>query len=279
MNIALHRRSPIKFEGDKRHRLIPVHVDVSNLGWTATNGSRVLENINLTIDQGEFVSIVGPSGSGKSSLLRVISGLEKPTSGELIFSLKDHETSPSSIGFVFQDATLLPWANVQRNVGLPLELLKYPKNEIDKKVEEILDFVGLDHAAKLYPDQMSGGMKMRASIARALVTNPDLLLMDEPFGALDEQSRSQLDEDLLKLSKQKKMTVLFVTHSVYEAAFLSDRVLVMAPHPGRLVDEISIEGPPLRDHTYRMTPTFFDTCASIQQSLTALCMKGRSTYV
>ena len=279
MNLAIHKQQIEKYDYDSSHSAAPIHVDISNIGWTAINGSRILDNINFTLKRGEFASIVGPSGSGKSSLLRVVSGLEKPSTGQLSFFSNNSQPSPSRIGYVFQDATLMPWADVKRNVSLPLELLKYPKNEIEKKVKQVLGFVGLEDAAKLFPDQMSGGMKMRASIARALITNPDLLLMDEPFGALDELSRAQLDEDLFKFSKEKEITVLFVTHSIYEAAFLSDRVLVMASHPGRLVDEILIKGPNLRDHSYRMTPTFFDACTSIQKSLGALSLKGRSNNV
>jgi NitT/TauT family transport system ATP-binding protein len=279
MNIARHCQPTAHFRDDRDRKAASLHVELSNIGWTATNGSRILDHVNLALNCGEFVSIVGPSGSGKSSLLRLISGLQQPSTGKVILYSDNKQSKGSRISFVFQDATLMPWADVQSNVRLPLELRKWPQNEIDKKVEEVLGFINLEQAGHLYPDQMSGGMKMRASIARALITDPDLLLMDEPFGALDEQNRARLDEDLLRLSRERKMTVLFVTHSVYEAAFLSDRVLVMASHPGKLVDEISIEGPALRDQSFRMSPIFFEACARIQKSLASSIGKETNAYV
>jgi NitT/TauT family transport system ATP-binding protein len=180
---------------------------------------KVLQNLNLNIQPGEFVALVGPSGCGKTTLLRILADLQKPTSGEVIF-----ETSPRR-AFVFQNANLLPWRNVEENVGLPLELEK--KLETQKQIFRILSDVSLKDAEKLFPHELSGGMQMRTSIARALVSSPDLLLLDEPFSALDEISRFELQEQLRKIWSEKRMTVFFVTHSLSEAVFMADRVLLL----------------------------------------------------
>ncbi|MCE2447904.1 MAG: ABC transporter ATP-binding protein [Candidatus Latescibacteria bacterium] len=195
------------------------------------SGVQALRDLDLEISRGQFVSIVGPSGCGKSTFLRLVAGLDQPTSGEL--RVEGHD--PLGLAFVFQDATLLPWRSVAHNITLPLELRR---EAADERVAQTLELVGLTDFAAAYPAQLSGGMRMRVSIARALVTRPQILLLDEPFGALDEITRQRLNEELLRLWQEDRWTGLFVTHNVSEAVFLSQRVLVMSARPGHLLAAI-----------------------------------------
>jgi NitT/TauT family transport system ATP-binding protein len=216
----------------------------------------VLEDISLTVDRGEFVTLIGPSGCGKSTLLKLIAGLDAPTSGQIaVNGMETHNARPL-ISFVFQDATLLPWRTVERNVALALELEGRPRDVAHESTGRLLALVGLTHVAQHYPRQLSGGQKMRVSIARALATRPRLLLMDEPFAALDEITRDRMNEELLRLREESNWTVLFVTHSVAEAVFLSSRIIVLAPNPGRIAHIIPIDLPYPRTATLRETPAF-----------------------
>lgn len=202
------------------------------------NALPVLKEINLTISKGEFVSIIGPSGCGKSTLLKLVSGLTQVTEGSILVDGMTPANAREIVSFIFQDPTLLPWLNVKRNVGLGLELEGVSEARREEKIQSLLELVRLSHVAKSYPRQLSGGMKMRVSIARALATRPRILLMDEPFAALDEMTRDRMNEELLRLRGEQNWTVLFVTHSVAEAVFLSTRIVVLAPHPGRVDSEI-----------------------------------------
>jgi NitT/TauT family transport system ATP-binding protein len=206
-------------------------------------GALAVEDISLTVDRGEFVTFLGPSGCGKSTLLKLTSGLSPVSEGRVTVNGQTPEKARQTMSFIFQDATLLPWRTVEQNVGLELELEHAAKEARAERVGAMLDLVGLGHVAKRYPRQLSGGMKMRVSIARALATRPRLLLMDEPFAALDEISRDKLNEELLRLYDEQKWTVLFVTHSVAEAVFLSSRIVVLAPHPGRVAHAMKVELP------------------------------------
>jgi NitT/TauT family transport system ATP-binding protein len=197
-----------------------------------------LHDVSLDIGAGDFVALLGPSGCGKSTLLRLIAGLDKPDSGRLTWD-PGHAPKPGDIGFVFQDATLLPWASAADNVFLPLRLRGAPRDRAMPEVQATLHRVGLDGFADARPRQLSGGMRMRVSIARALVTRPRLLLMDEPFAALDEFTRHRLQEDLLSLWRDLRCTVVFVTHSIYEASFLARRIVLMTPRPGRIDHQIA----------------------------------------
>jgi NitT/TauT family transport system ATP-binding protein len=196
-----------------------------------------LRDVSLTIAAGDFVALLGPSGCGKSTLLRLIAGLDQPDAGQLIWQ-EGHRPSSGEIGFVFQDATLLPWANATDNVYLPLRIAGVPREQAMPQVRDALHRVGLAGFETALSRQLSGGMRMRVSIARALVTRPRLLLMDEPFAALDEFTRHRLQEDLLALWQELGCTIVFVTHSIYEAAFLARRIVVMTPRPGRIDHEI-----------------------------------------
>lgn len=223
-----------------------------------------LQGIDLDVAEGEFVSLVGPSGCGKSTLLRLVAGLADPTSGKV--ERPGINEAPGSVGFVFQDAHLLPWRTAIRNVELLLEIQNVPSDERQKRAQEALARVGLEGFEDAYPRQLSGGMKMRVSLARTLVLNPQLFLLDEPFGALDEITREKLNDDLLQLTRSSGLTTLFVTHSVIEAVYLSTRVVVISDLPGTIVDEIPV---PFTDRhrSLRNTPEFVNTCAVVSETL------------
>jgi NitT/TauT family transport system ATP-binding protein len=226
--------------------------------------------VNLTVQEGEFVTLLGPSGCGKSTLLKMVAGLLAPSNGRLRLwrvPVEQIEDSGHRLSFVFQEPTLMPWARVMANVRLPLDLAGVPSAEAELRVREALAMVGLDKFAGHLPRELSGGMQMRVSIARGLVTQPTLLLMDEPFGALDEITRHRLDSDLLELWRHKKLTVVFVTHSIYEAVYLSTRVVVMAARPGRLIEELSIDEPYPRGPDFRVSTVFSRYAKKLQDSL------------
>jgi NitT/TauT family transport system ATP-binding protein len=216
----------------------------------------VLKDITLSIERGEFVSIIGPSGCGKSTLLKLAAGLSPCTAGEIAINGMTPKNARETMSFVFQDATLLPWRTVGKNVSLALELDGRTRDEVSTTVARMLDLVGLSNVVDSYPRQLSGGMKMRVSIARALTTKPRLLLMDEPFAALDEMTRDRMNEELLRLREEQNWTVLFVTHSVAEAVFLSSRVIILAPHPGRVAHSLPIDLPWPRTAATRQTDAF-----------------------
>lgn len=220
------------------------------------NGHAILESIDLIVPKKEFISIIGPSGCGKSTILKLISGLTAPTSGAIQVEGMTPQNAREIISFIFQDATLLPWRTVENNIALALELERVPNGLREKRIASLLELVGLKDVAGSYPRELSGGMKMRVSIARALATNPRLLLLDEPFAALDEMSRDRLNEELLRLRGEQDWTAVFVTHSVAEAVFLSDRILVLAPNPGRICAEFLVELPSPRTSAMRTTPEF-----------------------
>jgi NitT/TauT family transport system ATP-binding protein len=207
------------------------------------NAALAIQNISITVERGEFVTFLGPSGCGKSTLLKLVSGLSPVSEGTVRVNGMTPEKARALVSFIFQDATLLPWRTVEKNVGLGMELEHAARPARKQRVAQMLDLVGLSHVARRYPRQLSGGMKMRASIARALVSRPRILLMDEPFAALDEMARDRLNEELLRLYSEQKWTVLFVTHSVAEAVFLSTRVVILAAHPGRVAHQINVDLP------------------------------------
>ena len=229
------------------------------VGLTYPDGTHALSNTSVSIAAGEFVSIVGPSGCGKSTLLRLASGLIPPTSGNI--------ARTGTVQFVFQDSTLLPWRSVRRNISLNLELQKIEKTEVDERTNSALALVGLLESAEKLPRQLSGGMKMRTSLARSLVCDPDMYLFDEPFAALDEFSRERLNVELRTMLSTRNAASLFVTHSIAEAVFLSHRVLVMSPRPGTIVQEFAIPFGPDRQQDLRYSPEFARLSGEIAQSL------------
>ena len=229
------------------------------VGLTYPDGTHALTNTSVSVAAGEFVSIVGPSGCGKSTLLRLASGLIPPTSGNI--------ARTGSVQFVFQDSTLLPWRSVRRNISLNLELQKIEKTEIADRTNSALALVGLLDSAEKLPRQLSGGMKMRTSLARSLVCDPDMYLFDEPFAALDEFSRERLNVELRTMLSTRNAASLFVTHPIAEAVFLSHRVLVMSPRPGTIVQEFAIPFGPDRQQDLRYSPEFARLSGEIAQSL------------
>ncbi len=237
---------------------------------TYPNGTRAVDGIDLAIGPGEFVTVLGPSGCGKSTVLRMIAGLASPSAGRIRWWGQgfDGVGQPGrKLAMVFQEATLMPWSRVHGNVRLPLDLARAERSAADRAVTDALALVGLEQFAHHYPRELSGGMQMRVSIARSLVTGPDLLLMDEPFGALDEITRNKLDGELAELWRRQSLTVAFVTHSIYEAVFLSTRVVVMSARPGRIVREVAIGEPFPRTAEFRVSQRFAACCRSLAEAL------------
>jgi NitT/TauT family transport system ATP-binding protein len=232
------------------------------------SGVMALGPLDLDVRRAEFVSLLGPSGCGKSTALRLIAGLNAPTSGTVHVSNRTSETRAArSIGFVFQEPTLMPWASVRENVRLPLKLAHAPTTEANARIDQALAQVGLAEFADAYPRELSGGMKMRVSLARALVTNPDILLMDEPFAALDEITRFRLNNDLLSLWRDLRKTVIFVTHSVFESVYLSQRVIVMTSRPGRVSAEFHIDAVEPRGEDFRTSADYAGYCRKVSNAL------------
>ncbi len=231
-------------------------IALEGVGKRFRDGAVALDGISLNVERGEFVTFLGPSGCGKSTLLKLVSGLSPASAGTVEVNGITPKNAREMMSFIFQDATLLPWRTVEENVGLEMELEHAAREVRQERVAKMLDIVGLGDVAKRYPRQLSGGMKMRASIARALVTRPRILLMDEPFAALDEMTRDRMNEELLRLYSEQKWTVLFVTHSVAEAVFLSTRIVILAAHPGRVAHEMEVELPWPRTAETRDTPAF-----------------------
>ncbi len=232
-------------------------------------GPPVLAPLDLSIQTGDFVSILGPSGCGKSTLLRLLSGLAEPTSGAI--SIDGHAPGGSDdLAYVFQDPTLLPWLNVSANVETLLRLRHVPSAKRARRRDAALELVGLATRARAYPRQLSGGQRMRVSLARALALEPRVLLLDEPFGALDEMTRDRLGEELLSIHDRQRWTALFVTHSVAEAVFLSTRVIILAAHPGRIAQDIAIDLPYPRNHDTRRAPGYLRQVAEVSARLRAM---------
>ena len=237
-------------------------VALRNVGKTFDSGTVALDGLTLDVRAGEFVSLLGPSGCGKSTALRIVAGLSAPSAGTV-----ELPGGAGQIGFVFQEPTLMPWADVAANVRLPLKLAQADETQSRAATMQALAHVGLADVAHAYPRELSGGMKMRASIARALVTDPHLLLMDEPFAALDEITRFKLNNDLLALWQKVQRTVIFVTHSVFESVYLSQRIVVMTPRPGRVSADIAVPAPYPRDERFRTSADYAGYCRVVSEAL------------
>jgi NitT/TauT family transport system ATP-binding protein len=241
-------------------------IEVRGASKTYDRNREALARVDLSVRHGELLALLGPSGCGKTTLLRMMAGLLAPTSGTLSWWGEPLATTGDAgrrLAMVFQAPTLMPWARVERNVRLPLDLAAVPRSQADAQVRDALATVGLAGSARQFPRELSGGMQMRASIARALVTTPDLLLMDEPFGALDEFTRQRLDDELLATWRDRRLTIVFVTHSIAEAVYLATRVVVMAARPGRVIREVTIDAPYPRGDAWRGAHEF----AALSQAL------------
>jgi NitT/TauT family transport system ATP-binding protein len=238
-------------------------VSLRDVSKTFASGTLALDGLQLVVGQREFLTLLGPSGCGKSTALRLIAGLIEPSGGAVVW----HDGKPPELGFVFQEPTLLPWAKVFDNVYLPLRLRHVPRQAARTSIEEALSLVGLQDFANAYPRELSGGMKMRVSLARALVLEPAILLLDEPFAALDEITRLKLNDDVLRLQQELGMTVVFVTHSVYESVYLSSRISVFSARPGRIMANISIDAPFPRNADFRHSQAYADYCRRASAAL------------
>ncbi|NQY57213.1 MAG: ABC transporter ATP-binding protein [Ilumatobacteraceae bacterium] len=239
---------------------MPTALQFTSVGLTFPDGTTALDNVDLDVGSGEFVTVVGPSGCGKSTLLRVAAGLEQPTKGSC-------SVDRTSLGFVFQDATLFPWRTVHQNVGLLAEL--HGLGDASARIGAAIDVVGLREHVDKYPRQLSGGMAMRTSLARSLVLEPDVFMFDEPFGALDELTRERLNDELVTLFVARRFATLFITHSIAEAVFLSTRVVVMSPRPGRIIAHHDVPFPYPRRHDLRYTAEFNELAAAVSNDLRA----------
>ncbi len=246
----------------------PPLVALRGVGKTFPNGTHALAGLDLEVRNGEFLSLLGPSGCGKSTALRIVAGLSEPTQGAVEWTAGTAEPARGSrIGFVFQEPTLMPWATVFDNVRLPLKLTGVAGAAAAARITAVLDRVGLQKFSGAYPRELSGGMRMRVSLARALVTEPALLLMDEPFAALDEITRFKLNDDLLQMWQGLRTTVVFVTHSVFESVYLSSRIAVMAARPGRIFTELAIDAPYPRDRNFRTSADYASLCRRVSEVL------------
>ncbi len=245
------------------------------VGKTFPNGTLALAGLDLEVRAGEFLSLLGPSGCGKSTALRIIAGLSEPTQGRVEW----HEAAArpqggGRIGFVFQEPTLMPWSNVFNNVRLPLKLKGVSARDAAARVNAALERVGLQKFSRAYPRELSGGQRMRVSIARALVTEPELLLMDEPFAALDEITRFALNDDLLRMWQALGTTIVFVTHSVFESVYLSRRIAVMTARPGHIHTELAVDAPYPRDGNFRTSAEYVAACRRASQALAGATAAG-----
>ena len=249
-------------------------VALRGVGKIFASGTRALAGLDLDIRPGEFVALLGPSGCGKSTALRIMAGLSEPTQGAVEWPSTAGHGGKSRLSFVFQEPTLMPWASVFNNVKLPLDLQRAPAADVADRVRAALDHVGLAEFRRAYPRELSGGMRMRASIARALVTEPELLLMDEPFAALDEITRFKLNNDLLDLWQALGTTVVFVTHTVFESVYLAQRIVVMTPRPGRVFAEVAIEAPYPRGEDFRGSMDYASYCSKVATALSAAAAGG-----
>jgi NitT/TauT family transport system ATP-binding protein len=250
-------------------------VALRGVGKTFPSGTVALAGLDLDVRHGEFLALLGPSGCGKSTALRIIAGLSEPTHGAVAWQpAAAGADGDGRIGFVFQEPTLMPWTSVSNNVGLPLKLKGVPAQKASARVTAAIDRVGLQEFGRAYPRELSGGMRMRVSIARALVTEPALLLMDEPFAALDEITRFKLNNDLLGVWQALRTTVVFVTHSVFESVYLASRIVVLAARPGRVFTELAIDAPYPRDQNFRTSADYAALCRRASEALAQAMAAG-----
>ncbi len=258
--------SPPAPESTKRRPLITL----SDVSKTYRGGTLALADVNLKVGDGEFISILGPSGCGKSTLLRMVAGLGSITGGTIDWPQARYSAGGEplrDLGFVFQEPTLMPWATVFNNIYLPLKLSGVSRRDAKARIDDVIAMVGLEKFVDAYPRQLSGGMKMRVSIARALVVKPRVMMLDEPFAALDEITRFRLNNDLLRLWQDQKWTVLFVTHSVFESVYLSNRIVVMSARPGRIIADLPISAPYPRGEAFRMSSDYNEFCRMTSNEL------------
>jgi len=265
--VAAPHPDPLPVKDGEREQLRRILVTVSHVSKQFGNGTLAVRDVNIALREGEFISLLGPSGCGKSTLLRMIAGLAAPSAGDIVWGTVGHARTKPDLGFVFQEPTLMPWATALGNVMMPLKLRGVAKPEAEAAAAETLNLVGLAGFEKSYPRELSGGMRMRVSIARALITRPRILLMDEPFAALDEITRHKLNDDLLALWWQRRFSAVFVTHSVFESVYLSQRIAVMAARPGRIMADLKVASPYPRDDLFRTSADYAQACRVVSETL------------
>lgn len=253
---------------DKTSNPVVVIKGLSAVFPNGNGGLKALENLSFSVYPQQFVCVLGPSGSGKSTLLRILAGLLRPTDGEVLLCGQAHNRPRQDVGFVFQKANLMPWRTVLENIVLPLELQKLPPPEALRQARALVDLVGLNGFEHSLPSDLSGGMAQRVAIARALVHDPDILLLDEPFGSLDALTRERMGAELLRIWEAHHKTVIMVTHSISEALFLADRVLVLSPRPGRLNLDLPVDLPRPRDPEIQYTPAFGELARRLRSAIT-----------
>ena len=244
--------------------------ELKDVSKTFSNNKNVIKGLSLTISKSDFITLLGKSGCGKTTILKILCGLLKVSSGKVVWptsTFQNSEKNPANLSVVFQEPNLLPWLNVFDNIILPLKLYKINPNESYSRVNEFLDFVGLNSYKEYYPNQLSGGMKMRVSIARALVTRPKVLLMDEPFGSLDEITRFKLNNELLKIYNNYNLTIIFITHSVYESVFLSNKIALLSDSPAHLNEIVNLSSNKERKEDFRLSREFLEYCKIISNKL------------
>jgi len=247
-----------------------VVTELFNVSKKFNNGIKALKNLNLKIYQGDFLTLLGQSGCGKSTILKLLCGLLKPTEGKIHWptsTFTNSKDNPANLSVVFQEPNLMPWLNVLQNIQVPLRLLKKNSYQTYTRAKECLKLVGLKDFSHLYPTQLSGGMKMRVSLARALVTNPKVLLLDEPFAALDELNRFKLNDELLYIFEKEKLTVIFITHSIYESVYLSNRIAIISNQPGSILEEIKLNNINTKITNYRLSQDYLEKCKMISEKI------------
>lgn len=244
--------------------------EILNVTKRFNNGLEAIKNLNLKIYNGDFLTLLGQSGCGKSTILKLLCGLLKPTEGKVNWptsTFTNSKDNPANLSVVFQEPNLMPWLNVLHNIKMPLRLSNINNNQSVTRVNECLRLVGLEKFSYLYPNQLSGGMKMRVALARALVTHPKVLLLDEPFAALDELNRFKLNDELLYIFEQKKLTVIFITHSIYESVYLSNRIALLSNQPGSVLEEIRLKNINKKTTNYRLSQDYLEKCKMISEKI------------
>ena len=260
----------LKLVNEKLKDKDQILAELRDVGKVFSNGEIVISDLNLVINKSDFITLLGKSGCGKTTILKILCGLLKPTKGKVIWptsTFTNSERNPANLSVVFQDSNLLPWLNVFDNIYLPLKLNKIEKYEGYERVIDCLRLVGLNDYKNYYPNQLSGGMKMRVSIARSLVTKPKVILMDEPFAALDEITRFRLNNDLLEIYKKYDLTIIFITHSIYESVYLSNKIALISDKPASLLEKIYLSSNKNRTDNYRLSTEYLENCRMISEKL------------
>lgn len=282
MNLIVKQVLDLKTKLKKSERKKNVVTEIFNVTKKFHNGIEALKNLNLNIYQGDFLTLLGQSGCGKSTILKLLCGLLKPTEGRVTWptsTFTNSKDNPANLSVVFQEPNLMPWLNVLENIKIPLKLINKNRHQSNKRVNECLKLVGLEKFSYLYPNQLSGGMKMRVALARALVTDPKVLLLDEPFAALDELNRFKLNDELLYIYRQRKLTIIFITHSIYESVYLSNKIALISNQPGTVLEEIPLNNFVEKRKNYRLSNDYLEKCKMISEKIYLYDQKQKTNEI